>query len=76
MLGTYKTLRERSFRISNVMVFTLPVGNLVKITQVDKERRKVLVDFGDGYSDWMHFNVLKDLELVEDGIQLDLIGDV
>ena len=38
----------------------------------DKERRKVLVDFGDGYSDWMHFNVLKDLELVEDGMLLNV----
>ena len=73
MLGTYKTIRERSFRIGSWITFTLPVGSGVQITQVDKEHSKVLVNFNDEYCDWMHELILNDLELVTAGIQIDWV---
>ena len=39
-------------------------GGLVKVTQVDKEYNKVLVDFGGGYVDWFPESVLDKFDKV------------
>jgi hypothetical protein len=56
-----------------MMTFTLPVGSIVRITQVDDASKKVLVQFDKHLSDWMPATVLYDLEMVSSGIQLDWV---
>lgn len=56
-LGTYKTKSVQRY-IAGGSSFELPSGSTVKITQVDKEFRKVLVNFGDDTVDWFHYSIV------------------
>ena len=62
-LGDYKLLDDCRFRVG-VTSFGLSKGKFVKVTQIDKEYNKVLVDFGGGYVDWFHESVLDKFEKV------------
>lgn len=56
-LGSYKTKSTKRY-LAGGTSFELPEGSSVKITQVDKEFRKVLVSFGDDTVDWFHYSIV------------------
>lgn len=61
--GKYRLTSGRTFRcgVSNIQ---MAEGSVVEIKQVDKEYRKVLVDFGDRDIDWQSDIVLDYLEKI------------
>ena len=63
ILGDYKLVEDSRFRVG-VTSFGMSSGVLVKVTQVDKEYNKVLVDFGGGYVDWFPESVLDKFDKV------------
>ena len=62
-LGDYKLVEDSRFRVG-VTSFGLSKDKIVKVTQVDREHNKVLVDFGGGYVDWFHESILSKFEKV------------
>jgi len=61
-LGTYKAVKDTSMQTGN-SAWMLMDGGEIKITQIDKERSKVLFryTFPSGYisTDWMHFSRIR-----------------
>lgn len=44
--------------VCGVTAFTKPKGTEITVTQKDKERSKVLIDFGGRSTDWFHVSFL------------------
>lgn len=63
ILGDYKLVEDSRFRVG-VTSFGMSSGVLVKVTQVDMEYNKVLVDFGGRNVDWFHESILDKFEKV------------
>ena len=59
-IGQY-TVKNKSRYRTGITSFEVGSGVSVKITQVDNEHRKVLVDFGDGCIDWFHNSIVDNL---------------
>lgn len=57
MVGKYRLSKEIRVRVG-VTSFSTPKGKELTVKQHDKERSKVLIDFGGGYIDWFHENWL------------------
>jgi hypothetical protein len=61
-MTAYRLKKERAFRVGNI-VFECKTGRIVTVRQVDKENRKVLIQFSSDCLDWFHESVLNDFEL-------------
>lgn len=61
MIGSYQAKKDIPVRCG-VTAFTLPERSIVAVTQVDAERRKVLVEFGPVQVDWKHERFLENFE--------------
>lgn len=57
MKGTYKLKKDMRVNVGTTLFSTF-AGTEIEVTQVDNERSKVLIDFGDGYINWFHSNWL------------------
>ena len=62
-LGDYKLVEDSRFRVGSTS-FGMSSGGMVKVTQVDREYNKVLVDFGGGCVDWFHEAIFSKFEKV------------
>lgn len=58
MLDTYVLNKTRRFRVGNYS-FELAKGTKIKMSQEDLSRYQVLLDFGDGLTEWFHKSVLE-----------------
>lgn len=63
ILGDYKLKDDKTFRCG-VSIFTMRNGSVIKVLQVDKEYRKVLICFGGRDVDWFSDSIMKYLEMV------------
>lgn len=59
-IGTYKTKEQMTLHLG-ITAFRLPANSTVRITQIDKEYRKVLLHVDD-YCDWVSDSILSKLE--------------
>jgi hypothetical protein len=63
MLGKYRLKSDGVFRCG-ITTFGLSAGSIVEVTQLDKEGRKVLIDFGGRMVDWYSDRMLDRFEAV------------
>lgn len=63
MIGVYKLKEDRLFRCG-VSVFEVKEGAIIEIKQVDRDGRKVLIDFGGRDIDWFSDGCMVSLERV------------
>ena len=59
--GSWKSKKDMIVRLTNG-VFTLKERSIVSVKQIDKERRKVLIEFGTIASEWKHKSFLNSFE--------------
>ena len=57
--GAYVLLKDRRFTCG-ITSFAMCVGTTVYVKQVDKEYKKVLIDFGGRLMDWYPDSILND----------------
>lgn len=62
-LQRIRLLRTRRFRVADELI-ELPEGAIVDVCEYDSSRRKVLLQFSNGQSDWFHHAIVfADFEL-------------
>lgn len=64
LIGSWKSKKDMTVRLTNG-VFTLKERSIVSVKQIDKERRKVLIEFGPIASGWKHKNFLNNFEKLD-----------
>ena len=53
MKGKYELKKDIRVNVGTTF-FSMFAGTEIKVTQIDNENSKVLIDFGDGFINWFH----------------------
>ena len=64
LLGAWKAKNDIACRTGN-SVFTLPRRSIINVVQFDKDKRKVLIEFGPSVIEWKHKRFLERFERLD-----------
>ena len=61
MIGVYRLKEDKRFHVGVSSIGKVK-GSTVEVKQIDKENRKVLIDFGYGFIDWFSDRTLSSFD--------------